>query len=186
MASVRLNFFGNHPLLPQATNFQPHAAIGSLMLYGYYVPGSISFNTLAMLMSASGTTAKTLSISWGLYSLNGSTLSLANSASFSSNPGANALSWITLNTSATQDITPGNWYFGYMSSTSGQSDLFVIALGGVGGLKSQIPHGGPFVRGHFTASTSAFPASIATSNLSKELGQSDFNDYTFPYFLISA
>ena len=121
MASVRLNIFENTPLFHVAPGaFQLSTDNGQIFMQGVEIPGSISLNNVIMMMSASGTTAKTLSFSVGLYSLTGSTLSLANSASFSSNPGANALSWITFVTSATQDITPGNWYFAYMSSTAGQ------------------------------------------------------------------
>ena len=136
MANVRLNIFQNYPLSPVvAVNA---AAAGSLKIFGLEVPGSISFNNLIMLMSASGTTAKTLSVSFGLYSLTGASLSLANSASFSSNPGANALSWITFATSATQDITPGNWYFGYITSTSGNNSVSLI---GGDAIKLFLPYG---------------------------------------------
>ena len=183
MASIRLNLFESFPLLNRAA-VGNLLGVGSLHIQGVEIPGSISFNNLAMIMSASGTTAKTFSVSFGLYSLTGSTLSLANSASFSSNPGANALSWITFVTSATQDITPGNWYFGVILSTAGQSNLSLVnndvaAFSGGG-------YGGGFVRGYLSVSTNALPVSIATSDMSKEGNNESSFSVRHPYIIISA
>lgn len=178
MANVRINQFQN---LPQGYFVITASYVnGRLCMQVANIAGSLSFNNLAMIMSASGTTAKTLSISFGLYSLNGSTLSLANSAFFSSNPAANALSWITLATSATQDITPGTWFFAYIQSTSGNNNMSLMG----GGLRSaNVGYGGPFFRGIYSAATGALPASIATSDMIAEGTTVQFNQ---PYVLISA
>lgn len=137
-----------------------------------------------MIFSASGTTAKTFTLSFGLYSLSGSTLSLANSASVSSNPGANALSWITLATSATQDITPGNWFFGLIFSSSSNSLIGILCPPSPGGGAFQSAYSGPFQWGQYNTSTSVLPASIATSDLSKANAGGDIQAH--PYIVISA
>lgn len=184
MANVRLNIFDNYPLLH---NFAGGGVgtNGALMIHGVFIPGSLSFNNVVMAISASGTTAKTLTLSFGLYSLTGSTLSLANSASRSSNPGANMLSWITLATSATQDITPGNWYFAILSATAGNSRMSLMH-NKWNQIVSEGIYGGIFVRGRLSISTNALPASIATSDLSKEGGDSSALLTRHPYIIISA
>ena len=179
----RLNIFESFPLNHDVGGFgRLGTDNNTLRVFGVYIPGSISFNNIIMAVGASGTTAKTLTLSFGLYSLNGATLSLANSASFSSNPAANQSSWRTFVTSATQDITPGNWYFAINSVTAGNSEFSVkrannnINIHGV--------HGGPFLQGYHSVSQTAMPASIATSDFVKDGASSFIN--TLPYILISA
>ena len=186
MASARINKFENIPLF-QRMALQQIPGNGSLQIQGVYIPGSLSFNTVALMFSAQGTTAKTATISFGLYSLTGSTLSLANSASQSTNPTANQLSWVTLVTSATQDITPGNWYLAIMSSSSSNSRMSFICNTNAGDFLANGVYGGVFVRGFLSVSTSALPASIATSDLSKEgSGFANAAYLNYPYILISA
>lgn len=178
---ARINIFENISALGLVQNTNGWGA-GSLQMHYVYMPGSLSFNQVAMLFSASGTTAKTATLSFGLYSLTGSTLSLANSASTSTAPTANTGLWITFSTSAAQDITPGDWFFAFMSSTSSNGNLSVVA-----NIHPTIQrsHGGPFFRGYYTVTTTAFPASIATSDMAKEgNGAGDFTGT--PYVLISA
>ena len=160
----RINIFQNIPIFHQDLVASPLLNVATIHIHRVYIPGSLSFNTIAMLMSVSGTTAKTLSVSFGLYSLNGNTLSLANSASFSSNPEANALSWITFVTSATQDITPGDWFLAVQSSTAGNNNVSLIC--NIGIEMSNVVYGGPFFRGW--GSITGMVASIATSDLTKE------------------
>lgn len=178
----RINIFENYPLHAELA-FSSLQSNGFLRIQGVFIPGSLSFNTVAFLMSASGTTAKTLTISFGLYSLTGSTLSLANSASQSSNPVANQGSWVTLVTSATQDITPGNWYLAEIYSTSNNGNISLLKPFGV---NPQVTHAGAFFRGYYSATTSAFPASIATSDLRKEGAATGVVRYIYNYILISA
>lgn len=188
MADVRLSVFENFPVYPSVSQ-GTLLGVGSLHIQGLYVLGSISFNSIAAMISAQTSTNKTISISFGLYSLNGSTLSLANSASASFSLGTgSALSWVTLVTSTTQDITPGNWYFAAMSSTAGDS-VFSFIRGGARGLAVAGEggvYGGNFVRGYLSVSTSVMPASIATSDLLKEFSNSSVASTSYPYILISA
>ena len=186
MANIRLNIFENIPVFHKVKNDILIITQSNLKIHAVDIPGSISFNTIAFLLSASGTTAKTLTLSFGLYSLNGSTLSLANSASRSTAPTANQFSWVTLETSATQDITPGSWYFGIITSSSGNSRFsLLMASNPEAGITG--PYGGPFLRGINKTTTSALPASIATSDLVKEGGAEGSIGYSrVPYILISA
>src|SRR3990167_1799342 len=165
---ARINTFSNIPVLHNVSISS--FVTGSLSIQGVYVPGSISFNNLVVLLSGSGVVSENITLSFGLYSLNGSTLSLANSASRATALTLNQImfSWLSVATSATQDITPGNWYFGLLGAISlggGFSFANVRALS-----ISQGTYGGPFIRGYYSANTSALTASIATSDMVKEGG----------------
>lgn len=182
MANARINIFENYPLIHKL-GFDNVNTNGGLRIHGVNIPGSISFNNIAMGFSASGTTAKTMTISFGLYSLNGSTLSLANSASTLTSPTANTGLWIILETSATQDITPGSWYFGVVISTSSNSRMSLLyPQFDQSNLVSQSAAGG-FFAGY--ATTNGLPASIATSDFSVP-GQSAAPAYSHPCIIISA
>ena len=184
MANVRLNIFENVPLLHTNMNFVLN--VNTLSIQGVYIPGSISFNKLAVIVSGSGGVSENLSLSFGLYSLNGSTLSLANSASMGTDATLNQtfFSWLTFATSATQDITPGNWWLGMVASTSLGGSFSIVRDSGV--TVKDAPYGGLFVRGSYSTSTDGLPVSMITSDLSKEgqgTGSSGTRD---PYILISA
>ena len=101
-------------------------ANGTLFLNNVFFPGSISLNSLAFLLNAAtaggGATSASYTMSLGLYSKSGATLSLANSASTSNTGNAEHLIWVTASLSATQDITPGNWYYAYIFSASEAGD----------------------------------------------------------------
>lgn len=165
--------------------------IGRMMMHHVYVPGSISFNNVAFMFmgQASSTRVISMTFSFGLYSLNVSTLSLANSASKSSTFSSTntVLQMITMITSATQDITPGDWWFGFMSSTSSGTTAgsFGLAVNSPNQPAGSVAYGGPFERGMFTATTAAFPASINTANMSKEATSTSVPS-RHPYILISA
>lgn len=178
---ARINIFQNIDIFHSA-NFVVRQS-SYLRIHGIYIPGSISFNNVAVLISRSSNGSKTLSLSFGLYSLNGSTLSLANSASFNQTATTTAVSWQTLITSATQDITPGNWYFAFLSKSVGTGNF--LQYGGVVGKAIGIgAHGGAAVRGILTVTDTVLPTSIATSNMQVEGGSNETNIY--PYILISA
>ncbi len=182
MANVQLNVFENFPVLASVVNLVNQ---NSLLVQGIELPGSISFNNVVVLFQGQGTTAKTATLSLGLYSRTGNTLSLANSASMSTAPTANTLQWITLATSATQNLTPGNWFLACLWTTSGSNNM---SLAGNQGGKPAVgaAYGGMFVHGFLSVSTSALPASIATSDLSREGVSTDINFNRYPYVLISA
>ena len=183
MASVRLNIFENHSVMHRLGNLRANSINGSLLIHGLYIPGSISFNIAAILVTQ-GHTSQSASLSFGLYSLSGSTLSLANSASAELNSNANGLKWFTLATSATQDITPGNWYLGFLATTSGNSSISFIANAGLGAASSG--HGGILVRGVLSVTTGELPGSVATSDFLKEAGFAGTEQRQYPYILISA
>ena len=92
--------------------------------------------------------------------------------------------WTTLITSATQNISAGNWYFGFfLSNTYSNNGLGSILCWGNNQNISNGVYGGPFIRGVFSTTTNAMPASIHTSNMNKETT----NETTrHPYILIAA
>lgn len=186
MANVRLNIFENIPVLGLNVNNSALSANAQIHAHVVELPGSISLNTI-ILNGSQLHTSQSVSIYFGLYSLNGSTLSLANSASGSFNSNANGPRWISLTAiSTTQDITPGNWWFAVMTSSGGNNSFnllvprqnFALAINA---------YGGPFFRGIHSVTTGAIPASIATSDFLKEGGNGiTAVDKLHPYIVISA
>lgn len=165
-ANPQLNFFENFP--GHIGNTYGAFSNGTLSIHAVNIPLSISFNNVMALMSISSAALSALSatLQFGLYSLNGSTLSLANSASNTVEHTNSANSWYSMVTSATQNISPGAWYFGVNFFTGGiatdhSSASFYINQSG--NLGNAVPVG--FIIGRVTASTNAMPASIATSDL---------------------
>lgn len=181
---ARINIFENIPT-GHFLALSQHNAITRLQFQYVYLTGSISFNTVAIIASQ-GHTSASASFSLGLYSLNGATFSLANSASNSFNLAANGVSWVTLATSATQDITPGEWWFAFMSSTAGQNSISLYMSPKISGNQAfrSGAQGGPFFRG--LTATSALPSSIATSTPQKEGANVQVEDTEQTYVLISA
>lgn len=180
-----MKFFENFPIgnavaTRQTTN-------GMLMLHAAYFPGSISFNSINMLLSFAGAIVATKSHTQivGLYSLNAGSLSLANSASTTYSTAALSAAWISLSISTTQDITPGIWYLGLLSSSGGDSRA-ILAMNSTGAVIEDGAVGGPFFRGRFSNTTAALPVSMATSALSKEGSSTSGPDYNHPYIVITA
>ena len=131
------------------------------------IQDSISLNTVNMgfgLSNAAG--SATLSGSWGLYSLNGSTLSLGNSWSVTISFSSFSVSrWVNISVSTfskTQNITPGTWFL--MGLYSNSSNSWSVMGGGIPSNPTQAFPGG-FIGGKMTASTSAIPTTVATSDL---------------------
>jgi hypothetical protein len=75
--------------------------------------------------------------------------------------------WISFtNTSATQNITPGTWYFGIVLSFNPSSTGFdTHLLRGHRGFSAENAFPGSFIWGRMTATTGALPSSYATSDL---------------------
>jgi len=134
-------------------------------------------------MQTQSNIGQTFGASFGLYSLNGATLSLANSAAASRTATSGGEGWMTLATSATQDITPGDWYFAVKSSTAGYAGYMFHCLNAK---QINSAYLGPFYRGWFSVSTGDMPASIATSDMVKEGSSSPAQSQNYPYILISA
>lgn len=168
-ADPQLQFFENFPgHLGAAFNGRSSRV---LSVHAVNIPLNISFNNVAMLFTRgadNATRSATLTYRFGLYSKNGNSLSLANSASGSDSwGGANTSTvWLTMVTSATQNISPGAWYFAHVNDRATNA----------AGADNYGPHGntsinpgnaipGGFVMGRMTATTNAFPAAIATSDL---------------------
>lgn len=189
---MRLNLFQNIPLFHRMSNNQLFAR-GSLLLDAQIIPGSLSFNNVIILVSRgdnNATRSGSYSFSFGLYSLNNGTLSLANSAEATFESNASFFSNYTLATSTTQDITPGNWFFGFgYSSTANNGAASIIFAGNEptgGTVFDDGAHGGPFFRGHYTVALTGLPVSIETSALNKEGISNNPNQVCRPYILISA
>ena len=144
-----------------AFTFQQSQATFSVQAFN--VPLSLSFNSVIMWGAKTQSTAGSFTLKFGLYSMNGSTLSLANSASGTYTQAASQshTSWISLATSATQNITPGTWFAGILVLTGGTAaNLFARNCG------SNPGNALPFFRyGRSTASTTDLPISFATSDL---------------------
>lgn len=156
----------------------------------YFVPfnieDSISFNTLNVLLSVGGTNSQqSITFNFGLYSLTGSTLSITNSISVTDSVGSflnqNPEKYLSFTaTSATQNITPGTWYFGIRLSTSGGTSRISL-YGGVINNPGNVFQGS-FIGGRMTVSSSVLPASVATS----DLDVTGLDAMFVPYILISA
>ena len=179
-ANPQLQFFENFPGHLGALN--AGISDNTLSVHAVNIPLSISFNNVVVLLAKTDgpPSANTNEYSFGLYSLNGSTLSLANSASASTVfGGVNATSWLSFATSATQNITPGAWYFALLvNNSSGPNN----ALYGNSSINPANAIPGGFLMGRMTASTGAMPASIATSDL--DITGSDATRQ--PYIIITA
>ena len=153
---------------------------GTLLFAPFLVNDNISLGTLNVLLTKSAANM-TFTVSLGLYSLTGSTLSIANSASrsFSSTNSGQAFFLSMATTSATQNISAGVWWFGFLLSTGGNSNL-----GFHGGFNVAVsnPFPGSFIGGRMTDSTNALPSSYATSDLDTTGADALY----VPYLLITA
>lgn len=199
-----LNSFENFPL-DNASASLAISATGSqgwLGLHVVSIPGTLTANSVAFLFNGLQTTATASSTRnmtfWiGLYSLTGSTLTLLNNATMTTQVNsANSLQWYTIALSTSTVITPGNYFLGFMTSRSGGGGP--TGYGMVGNSKSNLStmistitsasslwyhnYIGPFFRGHFSTSTNALPASINTSACNK--GGSVAAAESYPYILI--
>lgn len=130
----------------------------TLYVNPFNVYESISLNTVHIPFRLS-VTAQTLTLSLGLYSLSLGTLSLANSASATIRfTGAGNIQYVPITAiSATQNITPGTWYWGFVVNSSGSSQ-FTIQGGASIAPGNAFPGG--FTGGRYTVSTLGLPASI--------------------------
>src|SRR3990167_2181039 len=173
--TAQLQFFENFPGHLGAVFIA--RSNGTLSIHAVNIPLSLSFNSPVVLVSRPNSGGQQ-TVQFGLYSLNGSTLSLANSAS-NSISFSSAVSWISMVTSATQNISPGAWYFALNFLSSQTSNLSMYANSSINP-GNAIPGG--FLMGRMTASTNAMPASIATSDL--DITGSDATRQ--PYIIITA
>ena len=177
-ANPQLQFFENFPGHLGAE----FAAISqfTLSVHAVNIPLSLSYNFPVMLIGKTNTTTTNQSaiIYQGLYSLSGSTLSIANSARWAfTYTGESGTSWASFATSATQNISPGAWYSACLVQSVPAFRLYINSSANP---RNAIPGG--FLMGRMTASTNAMPASIATSDL--DIAGSDA--IRQPYVIITA
>lgn len=171
----------------------------SMKTLALLITGQVSNTVTATAgQTVSLTAGNTLSASFGLYSMTGGTLTLVNSGSSSfftsasttanttsgtrtRTANANYLSWLTLATSATSLLTPGEWFFGYLFSTTqagtstsaggslttnGSNTLAYYAGAGVS-LTNTTQYGGGVYVGSLSVTTLSIPVSIATTDVVK-------------------
>ncbi len=134
---------------------------GTLYMFPFHVIETVPLQTLNILFTQ-GNSAKSVTFSLGIYSLTGGTLSIANSLGETVSNLSN-VRWFPrfTATSAAQTLTQGNWFLGFLMSTSSNSNISL--RGGFSHLPINAFPGG-FIGGAFTASTDALPASLATSD----------------------
>jgi hypothetical protein len=166
---AQLNFAKN---LQYPPNDNMAIAAATMSFVPINLVGSISFLTMNLLMNYGATASQTMSI--GLYSLNGVSLSLVNSISGSDTCPA-AIHYMSLTaTSATSNIIPGTWWLGLLISNT-------CSLYGAFTLNPTNAFPGGFIQGRMKASTSALPANIEISNLNVTGSGTMFS----PYILLS-
>ena len=181
-ANPQLQFFENFPGHLGAGTIDDSGGI--ISLHAVNIPLSISLNTVIFLLTVTSAANSTRSMTYnfGLYSLNGSTLSLANKVSRTLTYGdATFSSWISMTAvSSAQNITPGTWYFGFNKTSAGNAvdDRYY----GNSSINPGNAIPGGFLRGRNTVATADMPASIATSDL--DITGSDATRQ--PYIIITA
>lgn len=167
---AQLNFAQNWPALgPNSITF----TVGTLNVVPIYIDDNISWQTVNIGMLRSGISGS-LSLSVGLYSLTGATLTLLNSISgtFSNTTdNNNRFGYVSLTaTSATSNIVGGQYWLGLLISTTASTSTAtpyfyrgVAAMAGASGITSPWPS---FIQGRLTSvSTNAMPTSLLTSDL---------------------
>lgn len=154
---------------------------GTMSFIGWNLGDSISLLTLNVLLRF-GAANQTHTGSLGLYSLNVSTLSLANyiTGTFSNGAGVSNYFVSLTGTSSAQNIGPGTWYWGLLFRTGGANSLSYFC--GTSNLNPANAFPGALMAGAMTESTAALPSSYATSNLDTT-GSENTN---IPYIVLSA
>ena len=177
-SNLQMDFAYNLPNFAASNNL-PVISQGTIRFIGFNFPGSISLRTINFNVNGSDAN-RTLSLLLGLYSLNGNTLSLANSISGTVRASQNGLYFLPLTaTSSAQNITPGTWYFGLLCTISSNTNLSFRGIT-LSTINNAFP--GAFYAGLMTDSTSALPASYATSDLDITGG----DEVAIPMILLSA
>lgn len=163
---AQLDFEQNWPAL---SNGPIAFTTGTVNFIPIYINDSLSWKTLNVGLANGANSSATLTLSAGLYSLIGSTLTLLNSLSGTQvvSPAGIALTisgYLSASaTSASSNILKGQYWLGLLIATSNHSSLSYVGATRMTGVTAPWPS---FVQGRLTASsTSSLPASVATSNL---------------------
>ena len=132
----------------------------NLYMFPFEIKETVQLLTLNLAKSEENS-AKTVSHYLGIYSLNGVSLSIANSLTVTT-PLLDNLVWFSFtNTSIVQTLTVGNWWLGYLMSTSSNSN---ISLRGGFTVNPVNSFPGSFIGGRLSVTTSGLPASVATTD----------------------
>lgn len=152
-------------------NYQPYGQLSivanTMSFFGMNIWESISLNTFNFGVTGSSNVGQKATYNIGLYSLSGSTLILINSGSTSlSTANWNAFARyipVTTWSSASYNIVPGTWFWGFLCSTSSAAARHLLFCDN--GIPPAEAFPNSFIGGVMTESTSALPASIGTSVL---------------------
>mgnify|MGYP001611182468 CR=1 FL=1 len=158
-SDLQMDYFCNINFPP---SFHRSAANGKMSFFPMNLGASIYWRTANLAFSATSAN-QTHTISMGLYSLSGNTLTLNNyfSGTFSKSNSGRFYQSMT-DVSATSNLTPGTWFLGLFLLTGGASN---ISLRGAYSLDPQNAFPGAFIGGAMTVSTGALPNSYNTSDL---------------------
>jgi hypothetical protein len=171
VTAVPLQYFENFPGHNGAAFVGASSGFsnGTLSFQAVNIPANLSFNNVAIFLSntfAHSSRTMNQTFQFGLYSFDGTSLDLVNSASrnFTKATGATGASWISFVTSTTSVIPPGTWYFAFNILTGGvsQASVFSYFANSSVGVVNAEPI---MLRGRMSVSTNAMPAAVATSDL---------------------
>ena len=183
MADIRIPSSDLSPVFGPKGAFMSYLTGNELFLQAIYLPGSISLSKVLMLYSASGTTAKTATFEVGIYSLNGATLSLWNTASVTVNPTANTTEWVSMGVSTVSDITPGNWWIAHRVITGGNSRVHPWGFLIPSDFGNSYP-GLAYMGEVDLATNAAMPGSIATNDVTKTGNEN--STHRWPMIILSS
>lgn len=163
----QLQFFENFPLHIAQTRFAQSQ--NTISFQAVNIPLSISLSRAVILASdqsiaGTATSTRTIEIMFGLYSLNGNTLSQENSGSqtYTFKAAGASVQWRSLGMSAQQNVSPGAWWFALKVSTAGRSQW---SMYGNGAITMANPNPISSLMGRMTVSSAGMPASVALSDL---------------------
>lgn len=148
-----------------------------MLLTPFNVQDSISLNTVNFAYSNSAGNS-TYTMSLGIYSLTGSTFSLTNSGSVQLTRNTTMRAWASISTfSATSNLTPGTWYFGFLNNATEAISLAGASILGGGAFPNALNGGSHSV------STAALPSTIHTSDVDI---LTDTGEFYEPMIIVSA
>lgn len=133
---------------------------GSLTFMPLNIPDNISWATVNLLVRTSSSANQTHTILMGLYSLDTaiSSLILANSVSRSMSTNGSGRAWMSMvDTSATQNITPGTWFLGIIGRTGGTAAFQLVGTSNTA-IGNNFPGG--FIGGMYSVTTNALPSDL--------------------------
>lgn len=157
-AGAQFGFFENIRGGDVYTNLVYSNAIVSF--HNLNVPGIIPFGVPVCIISHGNATGS-MTVRLGLYSLDNGSLTLVNSAIGSTQWTVNTRCWVSMLTSSSQNVSPGQWYYGIAFYSAGNSSFSIY-----GNSSINIGNAEPsLIMGRMTATSANMPLSIATSLL---------------------